>query len=143
MIMKKLTRREMTLAEATVDKSKKMAVTMIFVAVLFGIAWLIQPVFAIEPTFYDENYQITDYQAMFNYTAPSFDHQPMILIMNGTVNGSPVELTGSFSGNISVVSRPVGWDLVVPLLIYQDIVLTAIAICLGILTGFFLLRMHK
>lgn len=139
-----VSRRKMNLSEATVSKSKKMVITMCIVAVLFGIAWLIQPVFAIEqPDFFDENYQISNYTEMFNYSAPSFDHQPMIVTMNGTVNGSPIQMTGEFSGNISVVSRPVGWDLVIPLLVYQDILLTAIAICLVILTGFFLLKLHK
>lgn len=134
-------RRLMGVKDATVDKSKKFAISMAIVAFLFGVAWLIQPVFAVE--FYDENYQITDYRGMFNYTAPAFDHQPMVITMNGTVNGTPVELMGQFSGNISVVSRPVGWDLVVPMLIYYGILLTAITICVVILTGYFLLRLHK
>lgn len=70
-------RRMMGLRDVAMDKSKKFVIIMVIVAILFGIAWLIQPVFAAEPTFYDENYQISDYQGMFNYTAPSFDHQPM------------------------------------------------------------------
>ena len=137
----KLKRRSMGYLDASVNKSKKFLVCAVFVAALFGIAYLMQPVMAVE--YFDENYQVSDYQGMFNYSAPTFDHKPLIVSLNGTVNGSPIDMMGEFQGNISVVSRPVGWDLVVPLLIYQSAMLTVIVLLLGVLTLYFLLRFHK
>ena len=134
-------RRSMGYVDATANKSKKFLVCAVFVAALFGIAYLMQPVTAVE--YFDENYQVSDYQGMFNYSAPVFDHRPLVVSLSGTVNNSPIQMTGEFQGNISVVSRPVGWDLVVPILIYQAAMLTVIAILLGVLTLYFLLRLHK
>lgn len=131
------------LIEAVDSKARKFVWSMIFVGFIFLMAYMIQPVFAADVEYYDSNYQISDYQGLFNYTAPSFDHQPLTLTITGTVNKTPVELSGQVIGNISVVSRPVGWDLVLPTLIYCAILLTAITILQLILCGFFILRLNK
>jgi len=136
---------EMGLQDKAIQKAERLTLIGLILAAIFGGVYLLTPPAHAEQMFENE----TDINTMFMYSPPSFDSRPLTLdvqLYEYNETGHSVSSTlGTVTayGNISVISNPVGWDLFLEMQIVQTITLLVIAICLGILTIFFLMRLNK
>ena len=138
-------RKQKTLRENLTIRAERLVIIAVVLAIaIIIVSSIFQPVNGLQ-MFENE----TDINDMFMYPSPSVDLRPMefaISFIERNQSGyvtSYLDGSGSVIGNISVISSPVGWDLVFEMLVMITICVIVITLCIVALTAYFYLRLHK